>query len=31
MLYETSKLDANEGISYRGHPLFDVIENGPKD
>lgn len=29
MLYETSKLDANEGISYRGHKLFDVIEKGP--
>jgi len=31
MLYETSKLDANEGISYRGHKLFDVIEKGPKN
>ena len=29
MLYETSKLDANEGISYRGHKLFDVIEKAP--
>lgn len=31
MLYETSKLDANEGISYRGHMLFDVIEKGAAD
>jgi len=30
MLYETSKLDANEGISYRGHALFDVVEKAPK-
>ena len=24
MLYETSNLDENEGISYRGHKLVDV-------
>jgi len=29
MLYETSKLDANEGIAYRGHSLYDVQKNGP--
>ena len=29
MLYETSKLDPNEGISYRGHKLFDVVEKAP--
>lgn len=30
MLYETSKLDANEGISYRGHSLVDVRKKAPK-
>ena len=30
MLYETSKLDAAEGISYRGHKLFDIREKAPK-
>ena len=29
MLYETSKLDPSEGISYRGHKLFDVVEKAP--
>jgi len=30
MLYETSKLDANDGIFYRGHKLFDIREKAPK-
>lgn len=30
MLYETSKLDPAEGISYRGTQLFDIRENAPK-
>jgi len=30
MHYETSKLDAMEGIAYRGHSLWDVQKNGPK-
>jgi len=30
MLYETSKLHNEEGISYRGHNLYDLRENGPK-
>ena len=30
MMYETSKLDANEGISYRGHKLFAIREKAPK-
>jgi len=30
MLYETSKLDPAEGISYRGTPLFDIVKNAPK-
>jgi len=29
MLYETSKLDASEGIAYRGTPLFDIVKNSP--
>lgn len=29
MLYETSKLDANTGIAYRGQSLYDVQKNGP--
>jgi len=29
MHYETSKLDANEGIAYRGHSLRDVQKKGP--
>lgn len=29
ILYETSKLDPNEGISYRGHRLFDVVDKAP--
>ena len=29
MLYETSKLDASEGIAYRGTPLFDIRANAP--
>lgn len=28
MHYETSKLDAMEGIAYRGHSLWDVQKNG---
>ena len=30
MHYETSKLDANEGIAYRGHSLREVQAKGPK-
>ena len=30
MLYETSKLDANDGIFYRSHKLFDIREKAPK-
>jgi len=30
MLYETSNLDANEGISYRGHKLVEVRKKAPK-
>lgn len=30
MHYETSKLDAMEGIAYRGHSLWQVQEKGPK-
>jgi citrate synthase len=30
MLWETSKLHAENGISYRGHDLFDIRENGNK-
>lgn len=29
MLYETSKLDASEGIAYRGTKLFDIVKNAP--
>jgi citrate synthase len=29
MLYETSKLDPAEGISYRGTKLFDIRDNAP--
>jgi citrate synthase len=29
LLYETSKLDAQEGIAYRGHSLRDVQKKGP--
>ena len=29
MHYETSKLDANEGIAYRGHSLREVQKKGP--
>jgi len=29
MLYETSKLDPAEGISYRGTKLFDIVNNAP--
>lgn len=29
MHYETSKLDANDGIFYRGHSLRDVQKKGP--
>ena len=29
MLYETSKLDAMEGISYRGTKLFDIRDQAP--
>ena len=29
MLYETSKLDPAEGISYRGTKLFDIREKAP--
>ena len=30
MHYETSKLDATEGIAYRGHSLREVQAKGPK-
>lgn len=30
MLYETSKLDAMDGIFYRGTKLMDIRENAPK-
>ena len=30
MHYETSKLDAMEGIAYRGHSLREVQAKGPK-
>ena len=30
MLYETSKLDAFNGITYRGHDLFQIIDKAPK-
>lgn len=30
MLYETSKLDAETGITYRGKDLFEIRKNGPK-
>lgn len=30
MHYETSKLDAQEGIAYRGHSLREVQAKGPK-
>lgn len=30
MHYETSKLDAMDGIFYRGHSLWDVQKKGPK-
>lgn len=30
MLYETSKLDAMEGIAYRGTHLYDIKEKAPK-
>lgn len=30
MHYETSKLDAMEGIAYRGHSLREVQQKGPK-
>ena len=30
MLYETSKLDPAEGISYRGTKLVDIVKNAPK-
>ena len=30
MLYETSKLDAMEGIKYRGHDLFEIRKMAPK-
>jgi citrate synthase len=30
MLYETSKLDANEGIAYRGTKLFDIRDKAPR-
>lgn len=29
MMYETSKLHAENGIGYRGHSLYDVQKNGP--
>lgn len=29
MMYETSKLDPAEGISYRGTKLFDIRDNAP--
>lgn len=29
MLYETSKLDAQEGISYRGIPLAEIVKKAP--
>lgn len=30
LMYETSKLDAMEGIAYRGHSLREVQKKGPK-
>ena len=30
MLYETSKLDANDGIFYRGHKLVEIRAKAPK-
>jgi len=30
MLYETSKLDAMDGIFYRGHDLYSIREKAPK-
>jgi len=30
MLYETSKLDAMEGIAYRGTKLFDIRDKAPR-
>jgi len=30
MLYETSKLHPENGISYRGHDLYAIRENAPK-
>ena len=30
LLYETSKLDALEGIRYRGHSLDEMMEMSPK-
>ena len=29
LLYETSKLDAQDGINYRGHSLEDIMKNCP--
>lgn len=29
LLYETSKLHPIEGIHYRGHDLFSIMENAP--
>jgi citrate synthase len=28
LLYETSKLDPNRGIAYRGHDLYEILERG---
>jgi hypothetical protein len=30
MLYETSKLHHEDGITYRGKDLFEVRKNAPK-
>lgn len=30
MLYETSKLHPDNGISYRGKDLFEIRKDGPK-
>lgn len=28
LLYETSKLDPNRGIAYRGHDLYEILVRG---